>query len=299
MNRARSTSSATGLSLLEELSLRIRRDGSCGAGSWRADVGETNGNRFVLVHHRAPLSEMDLGLWALFAVFVCCRPGDARVDDTLHVFAPEDGAGMELAVIGADGNADACCANGLLYAGHRYLWEHGQRGVDVAMAGTRERVERTWNGARATMPAVHPLDVPAIAVPALAQEPVTVKALEPHAVSFADSASRLREKEFERVGEQVCSTQLHGINWDLVSLAEDHLEIRTFERGVRRATKSCGTGSVAALYAAQESGRWLEEEAVIRSQGGEHFVSVNDWCSSLAAQPVHHGELIVRELLGT
>jgi diaminopimelate epimerase len=111
--------------------------------------------------------------------------------------------------------------------------------------------------------------------------------------------SELPERAFEQVGEQVCSTQPQGINWDLVSLAEDHLEIHTFERGVRCATKSCGTGSVAALYAAQESGRWLGEEAVIRSQGGEHFVSVNDWCSSLAAHPVHHGELIVRELLGT
>jgi diaminopimelate epimerase len=133
---------------------------------------------------------MDLALWGLFAVVVCCRQGEARIDDTLHVFAHEDGACIELAVIGADGSADACCGNGLLYAGHRHLWEHGQRAVDIAMAGTRERVERTRNGARATMPAVHPLDLPAIAVPALAEEPVTVKALEPHAVSFADSAVR-------------------------------------------------------------------------------------------------------------
>jgi diaminopimelate epimerase len=265
----------------------------------RADLGETNGNRFVLVHHRAPLSEMDLGLWGLFAVVVCGRQGEARVDDTLHVFAHEDGASIELAVIGADGSADACCGNGLLYSGHRHLREYGRRAVDVAMAGTRERVERTWNGARATMPAVHPLDLPPIAVAALAQEPVTVEALEPHAVSFADSVSQLRETAFEQVGAQVCSTQPHGINWDLVSLAEDHLEIRTFERGARRLTKSCGTGSVAALYAARESGRWLQDEAVVRSQGGEHFVSVKGWCSSLAARPVHLGELIVRDLLRT
>lgn len=242
---------------------------------------------------------MDLGLWGLFAVVVCCRQGEARIDDTLHVFAHEDGACIELTVIGADGSADACCGNGLLYAGHRHLWEYGRRAVDVAMAGTRVRVERTWNGARATMPAVHPLDLPAISVRALAHEPVTVEALEPHAVSFADSVSRLRETAFEQVGTQVCSTQPRGINWDLVSLAEDHLEIRTFERSARRVTASCGTGSVAALYVARASGRWPEDEAVVRSRGGEHFVSVNAWCSSLAAQPVHYGELIVRDLLGT
>jgi diaminopimelate epimerase (EC 5.1.1.7) len=52
----------------------------------------------------------------------------------------------------------------------------------------------------------------------------------------------------------------------------DHLEVRTFERGVEAETLSCGTGSVAAAAVARRLGL-VGDSVEVRTRGGPLLIS--------------------------
>jgi hypothetical protein len=87
----------------------------------RVDVGETFGNRFLLIHHPTevgtwPEDAAVAQFWAGVARTVCA--GGLTLDDTLHV-RPEGPDHSRFLVVGGDGKIVTHCANGLLYAASR------------------------------------------------------------------------------------------------------------------------------------------------------------------------------------
>jgi diaminopimelate epimerase len=99
---------------------------------------------------------------------------------------------------------------------------------------------------------VLPVDAPADAEPIAA---VGVLMPNPHAVTWVDDlaeAGSLRERPIVRPG----TAYPQGVNVEFVrALADDHVEMRVFERGVGE-TLSCGTGACAAAVATvRRSGR--------------------------------------------
>ncbi len=63
--------------------------------------------------------------------------------------------------------------------------------------------------------------------------------------------------------------QPQGTNADFVMVNDDHIVVRTFERGVENLTLSCGTGVVASAIAAAESSARMFGSYHIKTDGGD------------------------------
>lgn len=69
----------------------------------------------------------------------------------------------------------------------------------------------------------------------------------------------------------------NGTNVNIVApIAEDHLVIRTYERGVEDETLACGTGATAAAIAWHSIGKTTAQKIILEAKGGALEVTFND-----------------------
>ncbi len=268
----------------------------------RVELGETFGNRFLLVHHPTeegtwPEEAEVAPFWSEVARAVCS--GNLNLDDTLHV-RPEGADHSRFLVVGGDGEIVTHCANGLLYAASRLATARtdGQPAIRFRCNGSVCPVVaggHWW----VDLGVPQPLPGPSWEVASLKCAPFTVKVGEPHAVSFAEDAPD-GARRFDALGGAICAQyDPAGINWSLVAVRRNHLTIRTFERGVRRATLSCGTGAAAAFHAARSTGRLEVAETEVRSAGGTHQVREVEGRLQVGGRPQHRWSGTLGELLET
>ena len=94
----------------------------------------------------------------------------------------------------------------------------------------------------------------------------------------------------------------HGINVDFVEVFDDHLYVRTYERGVENETLSCGTGVTAAAIAFALNRKEIDGLIKVTTLGGELNVSfsqnggsfTNVWLEG-PAERVFQGEMEIGE----
>lgn len=283
-----------------------RRAARLGLDDVEIELGETFENRFLLVWHdpRGGFDDPDqLCFWRDLARAMCSH--GPRVDDTLHVVphtAENTNARADFWVIGGDGRVASHCANGLLYAGSRYAERWETHGVEFRCGYERRAVSVSDGAARVNLG--RPTLLPSLATrwANLLRAPIAVNTGEPHAVSFVDDLA-IQEPPFHdpflEIGPAVCrAAGPGGINWNLVDVCAAGLHIRTFERGVRRPTSSCGTGSAAAFFAARRAGHWQQDEAAVFSAGGCHYVACHEGELLVTGRPMHEQTLPLAELLG-
>jgi diaminopimelate epimerase len=265
----------------------------------KVDLGETFGNRFLLVHHPTeegtwPEDATVTEFWASIARTVCA--GYLHLDDTLHV-RPEGPDHSRFLVVGGDGKIVTHCANGLLYAASRLasVRTDDQPAIRFRCNGS---VCPVISGGHWWVDLGLPqlLDAPQWNVEELKASPFAVKVGEPHAVSFVDEVHD-GGRAFERVGGAVCAHyDPAGVNWNLVGVRRNRLTIRTFERGVRRTTLSCGTGAAAAFHAARCLGRLEVAQTEVRSEGGTHHVREVEGRLQVGGRPRHRWSGTLAEL---
>ena len=284
-----------------------RRAQSLSLSHVQVDLGETFGNRFLLVWHNRPRgfnATRYRAFWQDVAEVVCNH--GPRVDDTLHVFPQRSvsqgsSASAEFWVVGGDGRLATHCANGLMYAGQRWHTLWGARRIAFRCGQQTRWVQAIGESARVNLGQPRALANRQLAVANLAASPLLVNTGEPHSVSFTEDLAvphGASQKAFLDIGRAVCKAwSPEGINWNLVTVGDTGLQIRTFERGVRRATSSCGTGSAASFYAAHTLGRWSNDEAPVSSAGGSHLVSIYRDELFVAARPTHHRTLTLIDYL--
>ncbi|MBI4063129.1 MAG: diaminopimelate epimerase [Elusimicrobia bacterium] len=98
----------------------------------------------------------------------------------------------------------------------------------------------------------------------------------PHAVAFVGSAAA---QDVAGLGARVRYHDFfkpRGTNVDFVEITgPDSLKIRTYERGVERETKSCGSGVMASVFAAQSLGKIRAGAVRVETQGGPMTVRFN------------------------
>jgi hypothetical protein len=89
-----------------------------------------------------------------------------------------------------------------------------------------------------------------------------------------------------------------GVNVDLVSIGRDgKLGIRTWERGVRRYTASCGTGAAAAAWALAHDELLRGAAVQVHARGGVHSVRLDAGRLRIAAAPLRGTRRPVDEMV--
>jgi diaminopimelate epimerase len=206
-------------------------------------------------------------------------------------------AHADFIIVGGDGRKATQCGNGLIYGAWCIHARTGRMRICFNCSGRiREASLRRgiW---------ILDLGAPSVCawsggqVPGLATEPLLIDTGEPHAVSLEEDLSG-RLVDFEILGAEVCSRyDPEGVNWTLIWPRSDHIFIRTFERGVRRSTTSCGTGAAAAFHAMRCHGRPPGDSLSVRSHGGVHIVSGRSESVLIGAAPSHFSSSTLGTLL--
>lgn len=93
----------------------------------------------------------------------------------------------------------------------------------------------------------------------------------PHYVSFRNELKRLNVFEEGQKIRNSAKYKSEGINVNFIEFIDDHLHVRTYERGVEDETYSCGTGVTASAIAFLHSKNLLKEKnhVLICTKGGE------------------------------
>ena len=96
----------------------------------------------------------------------------------------------------------------------------------------------------------------------------------PHYVKIVDDAEKVDVKEEGKKIRYSPQFREDGTNVNFISKREDHLFVRTYERGVEDETFSCGTGVTAAALVASVNGvSTSRNSCIIKTLGGDLEVS--------------------------
>ena len=266
-----------------------------------AHLGHTNYNQFILLDGRGE-TVADASL-AELAQRLCPSP---LADDLIVLQeSTSEHARARLRIFGADGREADFCGNGALLAAHRLAEQAQSEGESVdelvldSRVGPRRAEQVTgadgrpaWRvevGPERRLPG--PTDAP---LPAGAELLGLLHVGEPHLVLSAPGTLggfHVSDPDFEAF----CAPLRDafdiegGVNVTLLFERDgDYLSIRTYERGNRRQTRSCGTGAAAAaavVYDATETPRWIV------APGGTHRVVCKEgtWTVAAAAETVASG----------
>jgi len=239
---------------------------------------------------------MDYLFW--LAKILCSTP----LADDLLVLQDSIRADVRLRVLGGDGNEADFCGNGMIYAAAKIGQEMGVNRIKIESAsGVKLAIKLDGEWEVEIGPAIFLTQELAKIPPFLLQGKSVfglVRAGEPHLVinmPAAFSRSHTHQKDFEdycRPLRDITGIE-GGVNVTMVFETKDRSAlIRTYERGARRQTFSCGTGSVSAaavLFDSPQNG----SEFDICSPGGRHTViyEQNKWFLRAAPQRISNGYL--------
>lgn len=90
----------------------------------------------------------------------------------------------------------------------------------------------------------------------------------PHLVVFTDNNENVDMVSFGRPLRYSGCYAPDGVNVNLVSVKDDRIMVRTYERGVEDETLSCGTGVTASAIAAAMTGKIVTAEPTVTVRGG-------------------------------
>lgn len=244
------------------------------------------GNDFIL------LDAADAGTDDLPPGFVhsVCRRGLSVGADGVILVGPSEDADFSMVYWNSDGSRAAMCGNGARCAA-RFARMTGRAGDEMVFTSDsgRHRAVIVPGGARVWMSAPEPSPHRAPSCPRGTPSFGVLSGV-PHLVLFRED---LQDGLFESAASRLRAES--GANVDFVRVAADGiLEIRTWERGVEGETLACGTGAVAAAFAAFSAGlAGLPCRIGVRS--GLHLTVGRDghgWWLEGEARPVFSGMLL-------
>ncbi|OPY51389.1 MAG: Diaminopimelate epimerase [Methanosaeta sp. PtaU1.Bin112] len=242
-----------------------------------------NGNDFILIDEtsREQVAENEK---KRFAIAVCHRHFGIGADGVLFLINSSR-ADLGMRLIQPDGSEAEMCGNGIRCLA-KYAWDTGYVGeaFDIeTLAGiipvqVRERDGFFWTKVDMGTPKFDRPSIPACGQGELISEEIegsrvsAVNTGVPHAVLFVEDMNF----DILRAAPSIRHNSLfpEGANVNFVKVGQ-HLEIRTFERGVEGETLSCGTGSVAAASVAHRMGL-VDDEVLVQTKGGPLLISFED-----------------------
>lgn len=206
------------------------------------------GNDFVVVDNR----NLDTNLNAEQIAWLCDRQRGVGADGLLAVEPAEKGANYKFRYYNADGGEAEMCGNGARCFGKfvsRLNSPHQQTVTFETIAGilSAEMLEDKRGNVRIAMSDPTELELgTGVEIEGLEGTVHTINTGVPHVVVFVDDLENLDVLKFGaalRYHERFAPA---GTNVNFVKvLDEQHIAIRTYERGVEGETLACGTGMTA------------------------------------------------------
>lgn len=200
-----------------------------------------SGNDFILIDNRSGNFLISRHL-----ISQLCHPHYGIGADGLMLIEEGKDCDFEMKYFNSDGRIGSMCGNGgrcaVKFAEKRAIVSRSERSIKfMAYDGMHEAIMIADNLIKISMLPVNSIEK---------KEGVYIlNSGSPHYVKFVDDVALIdvvNEGRKIRNGE---SFQSAGINVNFVSVKNDAIYIRTYERGVEDETLSCGTGTVAAALA--------------------------------------------------
>jgi diaminopimelate epimerase len=256
-------------------------------------TGHVNHNRFVLLDLRKSRFLSDTMLGAI-SQKLCAE----TACDDLIVIDRSQKANARMRVFGADAREADFCGNGslltldILFSEQREALKFGSQVTLETRVGTITGFYKNGYVQYVQYGNVTNADN---AIPDLNIDPDALQmarawqtrvvgfriAGEPHLILMRDAPSDnpLRDQaQFELLAENIFNSVTYdgGVNITIImNHIHDTVEVMTFERGVRRLTQSCGSGSVAVASVLSDQSRSMRL-LTIDSPGGQHRVEVRE-----------------------
>jgi diaminopimelate epimerase len=202
--------------------------------------------------------------------FLCNRHFGIGADGLMLLYE-KGGFDFSMTYFNADGNESTMCGNGgrclLAFASSLGLFDQTARffAIDGAHAGKVIRKEGL-----VTYVTVQMKDV---VVDEPSGDHFFIDTGSPHYIVFASDIDHLDVvREARKIRYDTCFAE-EGTNVDYVEVMDDHLYVRSYERGVEDETLSCGTGVTASALATAMRFSQNQGFYTIRTRGGKLKVS--------------------------
>ena len=220
----------------------------------RFDKYEAAGNDFVVVDGRKFHIEDPLS----FAKEVCRRRFSVGADDFLYLENSEV-ADVRMRICEPDGSEASMCGNGIrCVAAYLYKSEGKDRVKIETLAGvyTVSKEDSLYRVKFGFMRAINgfvnpPTEKKILKMKMRNMDFTIISPGEPHAVTIVDDINKVQIARSIEIAKNL-KIFPYGINVDYVQLCEDHICVRTFERGVWGETLACGTGAVSSAFVAKD-----------------------------------------------
>jgi len=210
------------------------------------------GNDFIVLDEEAwGALPGERGVW----VRTVCRRGMSVGADGVLVVAPAGPGRVSMLYLNADGS-EAFCGNGSRCAA-RYAVRRGMAAASMTLVTAAGEVPATVTGARVSVILPPPEDRGPIELASAGRSfsGRWIRAGVPHVVFPAASLATFPLERHAPGLRAEARLGAEGANVDLVERdARGRIHVRTWERGVEGETLSCGTGAVAAAFAARLAG---------------------------------------------
>jgi len=264
------------------------------------------GNDFIIIDHRNPFLTMDEA--ARFARHVCRRRVSVGADG-LFLIEQSEQADFKWQFFNSDGSVAEMCGNGARCVA-RYAYMYGIAPANMRFETLAGIIEARVSDINVTIRMTAPHSIRMGHELKLAEgKTITVHTLDtgvPHVVYLVDDANEMDVQELGRVIRYHKDFQPAGANVNFVSLQDNRLKVRTYERGVENETLACGTGAVASAVVARLLEKVVSPVNVITSGGDQLEISfavgpentVDDVLLKGPALFIYQGELTSEALLG-
>ncbi len=252
------------------------------------------GNDFILVDNRAGLFQVDKNLSTESIEKMCDRNFGIGADG-LILLEEDSVTDFAMVYFNSDGNESTMCGNGgrCIVAFAKYL--------------------NVFSDSSCTFKAIDGLHAAKLSGDLVELQMIDVQQIEeigddffldtgsPHYVSFVENVDTMDLISAAKAIRYNDRFKAVGTNVNFVSVADDYLSVRTYERGVEGETLACGTGVTAVALVAHLKGKNTNDcSSRIQVKGGELVVAYskedtgfsNIWLKGPAEQ-VFSGDYVI------
>ncbi|QTY28174.1 diaminopimelate epimerase [Flavobacterium sp. CS20] len=196
------------------------------------------GNDFVIIDNRKQVFKNDTKL-----VKKLCNRKFGIGADGLICLENSNKVDFKMLYYNADGRESSMCGNGgrCIVAFAKYLGLISEQCTFEAVDGLHQAIIDTENQVELKMTDVHKINY--------FDNDIVLDTGSPHYVSFVENTKNI---DVPKKGAEIRYSEAfktEGINVNFAHLADNKLNIRTYERGVEDETLSCGTGVTAVAIA--------------------------------------------------